>query len=128
MSATDTSVQTALETIDNWGKWYVLTADQAIVPTQGYIADKVGLLTLTLPATSTVGQMFWVTNINTAAGWLIAQNANQSIKMGSLDTTIGVGGSLAATALGDSIQCVCTVAGASTRWQVISSVGNITLV
>jgi hypothetical protein len=35
--------------------------------------------------------------MNTALGWQVAQNANQIIHFGSVNTTTGVGGSLAST-------------------------------
>ncbi len=107
--------------------WANTTVDASIVIDNGYIANKAGLLTMTLPAAPALGDTFSITNLNTAAGWLVAQNANQQIRMGTSTTAVGVTGSLAATALGDTITCVCTVAGASARWQVISSMGNITV-
>jgi len=107
--------------------WAVTTVDASLVANNGYIADKVGLLTMTLPATGTIGDTIEITNINTAVGWRIAQNANQYIRLGTSLTTTGIAGYLEATALGDSVKLVCTVAGASTGWQIVSSMGNITI-
>jgi hypothetical protein len=61
-----------------------------------------------------------------AGGWLVAQGAGQSIRIGSSTTTPGAGGSLASTDIGDAVEIVCRVA--NTGWQVLSLVGNITVV
>jgi hypothetical protein len=66
--------------------------------------------------------------MNTALGWKIAQNANQQIFFGTSSTTIGVGGSLASINTRDSVYLVCTVGGASANWNILNSVGNITIV
>ena len=83
---------------------------------------------MTLPASGAIGDIIEITNMNTAVGWRIAQNANQYIRLGSSLTTTGVGGYLEATALGDSVKLVCMVAGASTGWICTSVLGNITIV
>jgi hypothetical protein len=107
--------------------WTVITgATQAIAAGNGYIANRSSLITLTLPATSAVGDTYSVANINTALGWNIAQNASQNIIFGNTTTTTGTGGSLASTAIGDTVTIICTVA--STNFYVINSVGNITVV
>lgn len=108
--------------------WTVITADQSVVVSNGYICNKAGTLTLTLPASSTAGDIFEVTGINTATGWKIAQNANQQIFIGTSSTTIGAGGSVASINIRDSCKLICVVAGASSNWNVISSVGNFTIV
>jgi len=108
--------------------WSVITADQAVVANHGYICNKGTLLTLTLPASSTAGDLFSVTGINIALGWKIAQNASQQIFFGTSSTTAGVTGSLASSQIRDSLQLVCVTGGSSSVWQVISSVGNITVV
>jgi hypothetical protein len=107
--------------------WSVITMDQSIVANNGYICNKAGLLTLTLPASSSIGDVFEITGINTALGWKIAQNANQQIFSGTNSTTVGVTGSIASINIRDSIRCVCVVSGASSVWNVISAVGNLTI-
>lgn len=108
--------------------WSVITADQSAVVNNGYICNKAGLLTLTLPASGAIGDTIRITGINTDLGWKIAQNANQQIFMGSSSSTVGVAGSLASIFKRDAVELVCTVSGASTVWNVVSSVGNITIV
>lgn len=107
--------------------WTATTADASLVVNNGYIANKAGLLTMTLPASATVGQVIAITNINTAVGWRIAQNASQQIFMGNQSTTSGVTGYLEATALGDTVNLICTTAGSSTIWQAVYLIGNITV-
>ena len=107
--------------------WALATVDASLVVNHGYIANKAGLLTMTLPATAAIGDIIEITNMNTAIGWKIAQNANQYIRHGATLTTVGVAGYLQATALGDSVKMVCMVAGASTGWICTSTIGNITV-
>lgn len=108
--------------------WSVITADQTAAVNNGYICNKAGLLTLTLPTTAAVGDKIGITGINTDLGWKIAQNANQQIFFGITSTTLGVAGSLASTKTRDTIFLLCVVAGASTVYNVIDSIGNITIV
>ena len=108
--------------------WSVVTIDAGITVNTGIIANKAGLLTMTLPATAAISDQIRITGINTAVGWRIAQNANQQIFFGDQSTTVGVGGYLEATAIRDSVELVCVVAGASTVWNIVSSIGNITVV
>lgn len=107
--------------------WTVIAADQSAVAANGYICNKAGLLTVTLPATSAAGDIVEVTGINTATGWKVAQpNAGSQIFFGNMTTTLGVGGYLASTAIRDSLKLICVTANAT--WNVLSGVGNITVV
>lgn len=108
-------------------EWNVITADlNPVVKNHGYICNKVGLLTLTLPTTAAVGEIFRVTGINTALGWTVAQNAGQQIHIDNLSTTAGVGGSISSSAVRDSVELVCVVA--DTEWNATSFVGTITVI
>lgn len=107
--------------------WTVVTGTtQAIAVNNGYIANNAGQVTLTLPATSAVGDVAIVTGINNATGWKIAQNAGNQIFFGTSSTTAGTGGSLTSTGTRDVVHLVCVTANAT--WNVLSSVGNITVV
>lgn len=107
--------------------WTVVTAASATMAVNnGYIANNAGMCTLTLPTTAAVGSIIEVTGINNATGWRIAQNSGQVIHFGTLNTTTGAGGSLTSTATRDSVRLVCVVA--NTDFNVLSSVGNITVV
>ena len=99
---------------------------QAMSADNGYIPDNVGLVTLTLPLTAALGQAISIIGGNTG-GWIIAQNASQLIRVGSVASTIGVGGSVASTNAYDSINLICTVP--NTTWTVTGGVqGNLTIV
>ena len=106
-----------------WNEVTLAAANMAV--DNGYIANNAGLVTLTLPAVATVGDTIEVTGKG-AGGWLIAQNAGQTIYFGTSTTTTGVGGSLASTAQRDSIKLVCVTA--NNDWNVLSSIGTITVV
>ena len=106
--------------------WVDVTGtSQAIAVNTGYIADNASLCTLTLPATAAQGTVFRIAG-NGAGGWLLAQNASQTVKFGNVATTAGVGGSLASTDAGDALECLCVVA--NNTWRVLSAVGNLTVV
>jgi len=106
-------------------QWNVVTNSSAnLVIDEGVFANNAGGVTLTLPATAAVGDVIIVSSIN-AGGWTLAQNAGQTIHIGNQDSTTGTGGSLASTAIGDTVTLVCSVA--NTDFVVISSMGNITV-
>lgn len=108
--------------------WSVVTVNASFTVNTGTIANKGSALVMTLPATAAVGDIIEITGINTALGWSIAQNANQQIFFGTSSTTAGVGGSISSINIRDSLRMVCVVAGASTVYNVIASVGNLTIV
>jgi hypothetical protein len=107
--------------------WTVVTGtSQSAAINNGYIANNAGLVTVTLPSTSAVGDLVAVTGINNATGWKVGQNAGNTIFFGTLSTTPGTGGSLASTATRDTVFMVCVTANAT--WNVVGSIGNITVV
>jgi hypothetical protein len=105
--------------------WSVVTAaSKAMVSGNGYIANNAGTLAFTLPTTSAVGDVIAVTGINNATGWSITYTTNQQIFFGTSSSTI-TSGSLSSTNTRDTVTMVCVVA--NLVWNVISSVGNITV-
>lgn len=90
-----------------------------------YITNKGTQCVLTLPSTASVGVILRVTGIN-ASGWKITQNVSGIIHFGNADTTTGTGGYLESSSTRDSVELVCVVE--NNEWNVISSVGNITIV
>ena len=105
--------------------WTVITgASQAMAVNNGYIANNAGQIAFTLPTTSAVGDIISVTGINNATGWKVSYTTNQQIFFGASSATVTTG-SLTATATRDTITMVCIVA--NLTWNVISSVGNITV-
>lgn len=106
--------------------WNEVTATSAsMAVSNGYVANNAGVVTLTLPATAAFGDMIRVAGKG-AGGWLIAQNAGQTIHFGSVDTTTGAGGSLASTLQYDVVELLCITQ--DTDFLVTNSVGNITYV
>lgn len=107
--------------------WTAVSTSQSWLPDQGLIFVGLGAgVTATLPATAAVGEVFELTDADPTYIVTIEQNAGQYINFGNLTTTIGVTGSLATTKQGDSLRIVCIVA--DTGFQVISSIGNLTVV
>jgi len=103
----------------------VTSATQTLAIDNGYITNRGGGVTYTLPATATEGDVIRVAGKSGA--WTIAQNANQQIKVGSSSSTVGVTGSIASTNAGDCVELLCTTGGASTVWRALSYVGNLTV-
>lgn len=122
-----TSGATNVVTIDVQGGgivWNVVTGTTAaMVIDNGYIGNNAAGVTFTFPATAVVGSIFRVTGLQ--ASWTIAQNAGQTVYFGNDATSTGAGGSLASTHARDAIEIVCVVA--DTDFQVLSSIGNITV-
>ena len=106
----------------NWND--ITGTSSAVVANEGYIANNVGLVTLTIPSTCAVGDSFHFAGLG-SGGWRIAQNAGQTIHYGSSDTTPGVGGRLDSTNRYDSIELLCVIT--NTDFVVLNSIGNITV-
>ena len=98
---------------------------QAAAADNGYICNNAALVTVTLPSTCAVGKTIRIAGKGTGL-WKIAQNAGQIIYFGDQNTTSGTAGYLAAQNQYDSIELLCITA--NTTFNVISAVGNITVV
>ncbi len=105
--------------------WSVITASPITNPGNGYFTNGGAPVVVTLPVASAVGDQLALSAMN-ANGWVLAQNSGQFVQMTNQASTTGAGGSLASTAIGDSIYLVCNIA--NTSWIVQSSMGNITIV
>ena len=104
--------------------WSVETgAAKVMVVDEGYITNRGGGVSYTLPTTAAVGSVIRIAGL--AGLWSIVQNVGESINFGLFTTTVGAGGSLVATNANDAIEILCIVA--DTTWQVLSSIGNITV-
>lgn len=98
-----------------------------MVQNTGYYSnDPASNITFNLPATAARDSVIRITNRQASFNFAIAQGAGQSIQFGDQSTTVGAGGSITSTAIGDSIEMICVVA--DTTWQVLSSMGNLTFV
>lgn len=104
----------------------VTGATQTLAVGNGYITNRGGGVTYTLPATATVGDEIKI--VGKLGLTTIAQNANQAIRIGSSISSTGAGGSVAGTNVGDCITLRCTTGGASTIWIAESLMGNWTIV
>jgi hypothetical protein len=117
-----------LLTFQNAGStgWTAIGASQTLAVNEGYLCTTGGALSLALPAVSAVGDEIEVA-LNGSTSWTITQpNGGSRIRIGTSQTTLGVGGSLASTGQGDSIRLVCVTASAT--WMAVSTLGNITVV
>lgn len=102
--------------------WNEVTGtSQAMSVDNGYIANNAALVTLTLPATASVGDTIQVVGKG-AGGWRIAQNAGQTIHIGNQSTTTGAGGNLSSGQFRDVVEFLCTTA--NTDWTVIDVIGS----
>lgn len=104
--------------------WSTIASNQTAAVNNGYFCNKAGTLALALPATSAVGDIIEVSNINTATGIQLTQAASQQIFIGNTSTTLGATGTLTSSAIGDSLKLVCQTA--NLTWYVVSGWGNWT--
>jgi hypothetical protein len=117
--------------VDGWNAlssgitWTAIDTDGNLTINTGTIANKGTLLTITLPTTAAVGSVIRISGMG-AGGWKLAQNASEIIHFGNTDTTTGTDGYLASSHIRDAVELVCCVA--DTEWNVVSSIGNITIV
>lgn len=112
--------------------WFVLSEPNNLLPFAGYITNSSSLLTFTLPNNAQIGDTYRIVWGPLNGGWSIAQNSGQYIQCGNAATTTGVGGSLSSTAIGNSIEIVCTQTDPNTFYPsiftVVSSQGNFTII
>lgn len=88
--------------------WQVVTSASnpvTLVNNNGYIVKGALPVNFILPAAAALGNTYKI--VGTSNLWTIAQNAGQTITVGKLTSTIGVGGSVAATMVSDSIELIC---------------------
>jgi hypothetical protein len=106
--------------------WHIISTSQSLVSNNGYICVSPGAaLALALPAVSVLGDIIEVT-LDGATSFSLTQGAGQQIRLGTLQTTLGAGGSITSTHQGDTIRMVCQTA--NTKWNILSSIGNLTVV
>lgn len=112
------------------GSWVNVTGTtQTIAANTGYIANNAGLVTLTLPASPTIGDYFMIVGYG-AGGWRIAQNASQKIVWdaggvaGTNETTAGTGGHMDSNDRYDAVEVINT---ATNIFTVAGAKGNLSL-
>lgn len=104
--------------------WNDVTGSITLVVNNGFNVTS-GAVVLTLPTTSAQHSIIRIC-LSGGTSFTVAQGAGQSIRVGSSVSTTGAGGSISSTAVGDCVELLCTTANLS--WEVISSMGNITVV
>lgn len=105
-----TGVNTQFENFSVSTVWNNVTeSSMVMVPNQGFLANNSSLVTLFLPAIAPFGTVIYIQGFG-AGGWIIEQNDEQNIHIGSISSTVGVGGSVASTNQLDSMVLVCAVA------------------
>lgn len=115
-----------LDVVGGGFKWTdVTTATQALAVQNGYLTDRSGGVTYTLPATAAIGDTIKL--VGKLGLTIIAQNANQQILLGSASSTVGISGSISGTNVGDCAELICITSGTSTVWRVDASIGNWTV-
>lgn len=107
--------------------WQVITSSQVAARSQGYIINHAsGPITLTLPASPSVGDSFSVVDIG-GGTFVIAQLLGQDIQLGELNTTVGPAGNLTSKKKGDSLEVICWASGPGSSWVAIDATGNISV-
>ncbi len=101
--------------------WSVVTTNTSMLANHGYITNSASLISLSLPASASVGDIIEVCGENTG-GWLITQASGQQIVIGNQTTTLGVLGSISSSLPSDCIRLVCTVT--NNTFEVLSQQGN----
>lgn len=124
--ASGTAVWTADASSSSSFSWNNTTGTtQAMAVNNGYVSNNAALSTFTLPTTAAIGQRVGIQGSG-AAGWLLAQNAGQTVHFGTSTTTAGAGGSLASTNQYDHVELICITA--NTTWAAYNVQGNLTVV
>ena len=125
ISVTNSSGGIQIDATGGGVTWAAVGVGSTLLVNHGYICTTGAALSFALPGTSSVGATIHLA-LNGSTSWTITQGANQQIRLGSSATTLGAGGSIASTSVGDSITLVCVTA--NLTWMSISAVGNLTIV
>lgn len=102
------------------------SATQALVAQEGYITDRGGGVTYTLPASGALGDIIKI--VGKAGIAVITPRATQQIVIGSTTGLAGVTGTATANNAGDCIELVCITSGTAAVWRASSTMGTWTLV
>lgn len=107
--------------------WVVVnTTSRQMANYTGYIANHPSLqVALSLPVTASVGSMVRIVGQG-PAGWTVVQASGQTIYFGNKTSTTGLAGGLTSTNSKDCITLLCVIQ--DIGWQVIDSIGNITVI
>jgi hypothetical protein len=100
---------------------------QDIEVNKGYITVLKEQQLFFLPEKAVQGDVFWITGDaeNNVEGWQILQRDGQQIFFGKAYTTQGPAGSITSTSPVDTVYAVCIK---ENRWNIITCIGNVTIV
>ena len=102
----------------------IITINTAGTSNKGFITNVAGTTTISLPTTSSVGDIFYCATMQ--GDFQITQVAGQQVLLaGGVSTTSGAGGTMTSNAVGDSASLVCIVA--NTTWLATGVGGLITI-
>ena len=107
--------------------WNVVTSASnpiTLVAENGYICKGAGVVQFVLPAAASIGDSFFIKGYGNL--WTLAQNALQTVSLGAVTSTAGVGGSIAASQIKDAIELLCVTA--NLEFETLDSVGNLLIV
>lgn len=93
---------------------------------RGYITNRGGGVTYSLPSTASLGDILHVVGKN--GDWSITQATGQIIYMGTSSSTLGSGGSISSSHEGDCVTLRCITPGSLTSWRIVNSIGNVSFV
>ena len=97
--------------------WERINSSQTLVKSHGYMVFG-NAVSLALPAVSVIGDTIEIT-LDGGTSWTVTQpNAASQIRYGNVETTLGVGGSIASNQPGDYIRLVCQTANG--RWNAFT--------
>ncbi len=105
--------------------WSEITGATQAQVDNAYVTNNASRVVVTLPP---VADQFSTIRIvgKGAGGWMLAQNAGQTVHFSGESTTTGTAGSLASQEIFDSIEIVCITQ--NTDFSVMNCIGNITLI
>lgn len=127
ISITNASGSITISANDGGMTWTEVTGtSQTAAVDNGYVANNAGLVTVTLPAVSVLGDVVRVDGKGAGLFKIGQPNAGSVIHFLSNNTTTGTGGSLTAIERYACITLRCITANAD--WVVESSQGNFTIV
>lgn len=104
--------------------WSIIVGNQMAITQKGYFTNGVGRVDVTLPNTSSIGDIFTVIDYG-GEGFRIAQDTGQQILYGIDATTLGASGYLQSTFPRDGVTLICVVA--NTIWIAYPTQGNLTV-
>lgn len=127
ISVTNGNGSISIASVGGGLNWQAISGNLTLAINNGYFCiSPGGALSLALPAVSSVGDTIAVV-LDGSTSWTITQpNAANQIRIAGNQTTLGVGGSISSTSVGDTVYLICQTANA--RWVVTDFIGNITIV